>query len=122
VPAKVESTFLKRYLLLAYQQFVVDSASCRNHINMGAEGRGKSLVNFRQVACSLGLFVVLFYYCLVCIFTSCFRWCHRLILLGLADRKKRSYSIQNQPRPAFSVLLKCNSPLPSRRMIQDFNS
>src|SRR6218665_644842 len=66
MPANVRSTFLNRHLLLAYQQCVIDSASCRNHINMGDEGRGKSLVNFRQVACSLGLVVVILYYCLVC--------------------------------------------------------
>src|SRR6218665_3240461 len=66
MPANVQSTFLKCYLSLAYQQFVVDSVSCRKHINMSSEGRGKSLVNFRQVACSLGLVLVLFYYCFVC--------------------------------------------------------
>src|SRR6218665_1501133 len=79
VPSNVQSTFLKSYLLLAYPQFVVDSVSCRKHINMCAEGRGKSLVNFRQVACSLGLVLVLFYYSL---FFYCFPF-HLYLSLSL---------------------------------------
>src|SRR6218665_794100 len=78
VPANSQSTFLKRYLLLVYQQCFVDSASCTNHINMRVKGREKSFVVFQQVACSLGLAIVLSLveflvcYCLSFIFPSYF--------------------------------------------------
>src|SRR6218665_1612479 len=91
MPANGQSTFLKRY-----QQCFVDSASCRNHINMSVEGSAKGFVNFRQDCFSLLSFAWfgLTVSALLSFFIICFVFVH---LPESKSRKKRKNGTNTSP-------------------------